>query len=956
MVDKTILHYKIVKKLGEGGMGVVYLAEDNKLKRQVAIKFLPQHIAANSDERRRFEIEAQAAASLNHPSIATIHAIEEADDILFLVMEYIEGDELKQVIAQRHLSQNEIMDYAIQICKGLQAAHEKEVIHRDIKSSNIMITNKGDIKIMDFGLAKFRGSTQITKAGTTVGTAAYMSPEQIKGEETNHCSDIWSFGVVLYEMLTGILPFKGDYEQAVTYAILNEEPELKAFPEDTAEELLQIVRKTLNKNPHDRYQDIEEVLIELKELVGSTQSMQIPQSKTINDKKSVIGLKVLFPAVVILILLFFTGYKYITYQKQLNRAREIILPQITQLVDDMAWTGEGPESWKAFALSNQVNDYLDGDPFFEKLQSKYTVYTRFFTNPAGADVYIKSYGSPDSAWYHVGQTPVDSVRLPISSVRIKIEKPGYETLDDIIWIWTSFKSYQYDLTAKGGIPAGMVKVYGPKDLGNFLMDRYEVTNREYKKFVDEGGYTKKEYWKYDIIRDGKVIPWEKAIQLFTDKTGVAGPATWEVGDYPKGMDNYPVAGISWYEAAAYAQFAGKSLPTFRHWHFVANLSLQAEIIPLSNLSGSGMKPVGSSQSMNRFGVYDLAGNVREWCWNEIVNVEKKYILGGGWNDPDYTFHDDVAQSPLNRTATNGFRCIKYSSSSVKSEDLFKPITRKWRDYSNEKPVSDKRYLDLKHVYAYAKLPLNAKIEYIDDSFDEWIKQKVTIDAAYNNEKINLYCFLPRNSKPPFQTIIYFPGSGSRETISSKKLRDMRQIDFFPKSGRAVIYPVYKGTYERFVQDDIWEYPTLTRDLFIKWVQDFQRIVDYLETREDIDHNKLSYYGFSMGGFVSPLILSNEYRLKTAILYVAGLSSRQYLPEVDPLNFVPRVTLPVLMLNGKYDDAVPLETSQKPFYENLGTPVAHKKWIVYDNGHSVPRQELIKESLNWLDKYLGAVQK
>ena len=185
---------------------------------------------------------------------------------------------------------------------------------------------------------------------------------------------------------------------------------------------------------------------------------------------------------------------------------------------------------------------------------------------------------------------------------------------------------------------------------------------------------------------------------------------------------------------------------------------------------------------------------------------------------------------------------------------------------------------------------------------------------------------------------------------------MRQIDFFPKSGRAVIYPVYKGTYERFVQDDIWEYPTLTRDLFIKWVQDFQRIVDYLETREDIDHNKLSYYGFSMGGFVSPLILSNEYRLKTAILYVAGLSSRQYLPEVDPLNFVPRVTLPVLMLNGKYDDAVPLETSQKPFYENLGTPVAHKKWIVYDNGHSVPRQELIKESLNWLDKYLGAVQK
>ena len=183
MIGKNILHYKILEKLGEGGMGVVYLAEDSKLKRQVAIKFLPHHIAANSDERKRFEIEAQAAAALNHPNIATIHAIEETDDDLFLVMEYIPGKHLKDAIKDPSVSPlakeglRGVLDVAIQIAKGLQAAHKKGIVHRDIKSANIMSKEDGHVKIMDFGLAKFRGSAQLTQIGTTVGTAAYMSPE-----------------------------------------------------------------------------------------------------------------------------------------------------------------------------------------------------------------------------------------------------------------------------------------------------------------------------------------------------------------------------------------------------------------------------------------------------------------------------------------------------------------------------------------------------------------------------------------------------------------------------------------------------------------------------------------------------------------------------------------------------------------------------------------------------------
>ncbi|MEJ2050606.1 MAG: serine/threonine-protein kinase [Calditrichota bacterium] len=216
MIGKKILHYRIIKELGRGGMGVVYLADDTKLSRQVAIKFLPGEFTGNSEERARFLVEAKAAASLNHPHIATIYAIEEADGHLFMVMEYIEGQELKEIIKSEIPNLQTAINYATQIAEGLQAAHEKGIIHRDIKSSNIMITPKGQVKIMDFGLAQVAGiGTELTKEDTTLGTAAYMSPEQAQGEFVDNRADIWSFGVVLYEMLTGRLPFTGTYEPKI---------------------------------------------------------------------------------------------------------------------------------------------------------------------------------------------------------------------------------------------------------------------------------------------------------------------------------------------------------------------------------------------------------------------------------------------------------------------------------------------------------------------------------------------------------------------------------------------------------------------------------------------------------------------------------------------------------------------------------------------------------------------
>jgi len=276
LIGKTILHYKIIEKLGEGGMGVVYLADDTKLKRQVAIKFLPKHIASNSDERKRFEIEAQAAAALNHSSISHIYAIEEVDEEMFIVMEYIDGQELKEKISKESITIDEGIKIATQIAEGLQAAHKKGIVHRDIKSANIMSTEDGQVKIMDFGLAKIRGGIQLTKEQSTLGTAAYMSPEQARGEDVDQRTDIWSFGVVLYEMLTGKLPFKGDYEQAVTYAIVNENPDpISEIRQDLPDELNTIVNKCLEKGSENRYQHTDDILVDLRKIVKESETKEI---------------------------------------------------------------------------------------------------------------------------------------------------------------------------------------------------------------------------------------------------------------------------------------------------------------------------------------------------------------------------------------------------------------------------------------------------------------------------------------------------------------------------------------------------------------------------------------------------------------------------------------------------------------------------------------------------------
>ncbi len=355
MIGTTILHYKILEKLGEGGMGVVYKAEDTKLKREVAIKFLPQHISANEEERKRFEIEAQAAASLNHPNISTIYSIENSDTEVFIVMEYIDGIELKDKIKSAPITTNEAINLAIQIAEGLEAAHKKGIVHRDIKSQNIMITNDGKVKVMDFGLAKMKGGSQLTKAGSTLGTLAYMAPEQAKGEEVDQQSDIWSFGVVLYEMLTGKMPFAGDYDAAIVYNILNDEPLLDNIQDSV---LRLILKKCLMKDKANRYSSIGELLKDLridKQISGEKQTEKIEVKK----KKSRLPVFII-SGVTLVILAIAAYFIFSNSEKKIENLPPMKTTRLTSFVGqeyDPALSPDGKSI--AFSWNGEHQDNFD---------------------------------------------------------------------------------------------------------------------------------------------------------------------------------------------------------------------------------------------------------------------------------------------------------------------------------------------------------------------------------------------------------------------------------------------------------------------------------------------------------------------------------------------------------------------------------------------------------------------
>jgi len=963
--------YKIIDVVGKGGMGIVYKAEDIKLKRNVALKFLPPELTKDKEAKDRFVIEAQAAAALSHPNICTIHEIDEEEGKSFIAMEYVEGESLKNKIDRGPIAIQEAVDIAFQIAEGLEEAHNKEIIHRDIKSANIMINAKSQAKIMDFGLAKVKGGTLLTRAGTTLGTVAYMSPEQARGEEVDQRTDIWSLGIVLYEMLSGQLPFMGDREASILYSVVHEDAKpVTAWNPAIPSDLQHIVDRAIKKKPEARYESASDLL---KDLQKYKDSLKAEESGAFSWRSFIRKLRkpiIAVPSLLVIAFIVIAAIWYFNRQAKIRWARNEAIPQIEKLIDEVFNTTQwGRKRILAYSLAQDVERYISDDPKLKDLWPRISRKGTIETNPPGAKVYIKEYSSFQSDWEYLGVTPLNEIRLPSVYLRWKFEKEGCETVHAMA---ATGQKISRTLDTQGNIPSGMIRVKGQKiseeigTIDDFFIDRYEVTNKQFKEFVDSGAYQKKEYWNYKFIKEGKEVSWEEAMSQFVDATGRPGPSTWQASDFPDGQDDFPVSGISWYEAVAYADFRGKNIPSMYHWKVAAGfyesdfVYFPSQLIPLSNFNGKEPARVGSYNGMTSFGAIDMAGNVREWCWND--SVVGKIICGGAWNDINYMYGRSQLP-PFDRSPRNGFRCVVYLEENEILDAVFAPLkSAVVRDYYKVKPVSDDVYKVYLSHFQYDRSALNPVIESIDESSADWVKEKITFDAAYGNERMTAYLFRPKNAAPPFQTVILFPGTDVIDQKNSENLNS-GWFDFFIKDGRAVMCPIYKGTFERNdgLTDDIITPTEATQyayaEYVVKWVKDFKRSLDYLETRPEIDNDRLAYYGTSWGGDMGNIILAVEGRVKVGILRLGGLFwDGIFLPEVDEINYVSRIKVPVLMLNGRYDSVFPYETTVKPMFDLMGTPEEHKDLKLYETDHFIPRNEFIRESMNWLDKYLGPVNK
>jgi tRNA A-37 threonylcarbamoyl transferase component Bud32 len=945
--------YAIEREIGRGGMAVVYLAEDLKHHRRVAIKVLQPGLAATLGTER-FLREIETVASLQHPHILPLYDSGEADTFLYFVMPYVEGENLRDRLkGEEQLDVDEALRLTREIADALAYAHRQGLVHRDIKPGNVLLS-EGHAIVADFGIARAlaeAGGEELTATGMSVGSPRYMSPEQaIHGREIDSRSDIYSLGCVLYEMLVGQPPFAHATPQAsLMRRAVERPPGPRSLRPDVPEAVDAAVTRALAPLPDDRYGNVKEFSAALGAAAGAVSRLP-GRSRAI-----------WVAAVATLVVLA------VAWLVSARQGRGGGLEAVAALAEVEALIGDNSYA-EAYRRAKEITPDVSDDSLRNEIWSAVTVSGPISSEPPGAAVWMRPYNSTGADWDSVGVTPLE-LRAPRGAVRLRLELEGYPTRHIVTREWGGhFSAEDLVLDPVGSIPDGMTRVRGGQfsvwlpsleqleiELPDYFIDAYEVTNRQFKEFVDAGGYQDQKYWTEPFAGDGREIAWKAGIAEFTDRTGRPGPSKWEVGSYPSGEGDLPVGGVSWYEAAAYARFVGKELPTVYHWYWAAYPPYGDFILPRSNFSRNGAAPGGRYDGISRWGAYDMAGNVREWCYN--ATGEKRFLLGGGWDDPAYMFTDANAQSPLDRSATNGIRLMKVLDE--KNLEVARgPIERPSRDYFSEDPVSDEIFDVYLRMYAYDAVPLKSVTEG-SDTTDLWVREEISMDAAYGGERLTVFLYVPRSRPPPYQTVLYFPGSNVIGAATNQSVdRYVHTFDFFLKSGRALIYPVFKGTFARSTElrSDIQDESTLWREHVIAWARDVGRSIDYLETRDDIALEKgIGYFGFSWGSAVAPIMLAIDERFRAAVLLSGGLLQHPTQPEVDPFNFLPRVWVPTLMINVPNDFFYPLESAQRPMFHYLGTAGTVKDSVLVDGGHLPPLNVVTRETLDWFDRYLGPVE-
>ena len=962
--DTLAGRFTIVRFVARGGMGEVYEAQDLVLHTRIALKTILPSFAKDPTSLERFHREVLLTRRITHPNVCRIYELystqtPSGEPLHFLTMEFLEGETLTERLRRDGpMGTAELLPILRQVSAALDAAHAEGVVHRDFKTSNVMLVARGgdDTRsgerravVTDFGIARSLwaepgAADKVTGVGL-LGTPEYMAPEQVTGGEVGPPADIYALGVVLYEALTGKTPFPGATPLECAVRRVNERP---TAPRELLPRLdpdwNRAILRCLEQDPARRFSTAGDLVRFLDQPGASRRHRFLAFATAI--------------AVILAIGSAAAAWRLGLFGPRHDEQwlHSEVIPELHRLTDS-------DQLLAAQLLAMKADAELAGNPSLRRAWRSFATEATIRSEPSGARVSIRDYRGTDPVWHLLGTTPF-TIPFPFDFFRARLELEGHRTAELAANPWTFDQPIPLDRQDAHGddllrVPGGR---FGPGKqddalrLGDFLIDKYEVTNRRYKAFVDAGGYQRREFWRHPFVRNGHTLTWEQAVALFRDRTGRPGPSSWELSNYLPGQDGYPVGGLSWYEAAAFAAFEGRDLPTVYHWKEAAGFPAAGRIIPASNFAGKGPTPVGQHQGISMWGALDMAGNAREWCFNEGAgDLVGRVIAGGAWDEPTYNFlNDRFVQSPWDRSPTNGLRLVTYLTTEANLERAREPVVRTVRDYSKEKPAGDAEFGVYRRLFDYDPGPLQEVIEARETGTD-WVRERITFDAAYPGARVVAYLFLPRRSPPPYQTIVYFPGAAALELKSVDD--DLAFPDFILRSGRAVILPIYRGTYERRKESDAKPWAPVKsvayRDAVIRWTQDLRRTIDYLETREDIDRKRLGYFGFSWGGRLGGLIPAVEPRLRVAVLHVAGLRAEWSLPEADPFNFLARVKIPTLMLNGRYDPTFGIESVQAMF-RGLGTPSDLKRQVIYEAGHFVPRDQLIKETIDWYDRHLGPV--
>jgi eukaryotic-like serine/threonine-protein kinase len=1015
--------FEIVKMLGAGGMGEVYLAKDLRLNRMVALKILPSDSAVDINANRRFLREAQAAAALEHPNICTTHEIGEQDGLSFIVMQYVEGETLAAKITAGSLKPSDALDIAMQVAAALSEAHARNIVHRDIKPANIIVAANNQVKVLDFGLAKrlvFDATetessfkTILSQPGMIMGTVSYMSPEQIRGQEIDTRSDIWSLGVCLYEMLFGKTPFTGENSVEKLAAILYKEPEK---PLETPAELKKILARALEKEPAGRYQTAAEMIADLRHLrqemefaeqlqihatsgttdkeIHETLAQFLSENPTIAIHTSAAQTRAMsagngwkkFAFYGLLTAVIGVGALFWWKSYRLGQARENL-----KKVEELA---RAEKNFEAYDLAMSVSDVLPADETLEKLLPTISDWLSVGSAPDGAKVYLRRFQPGRDGKFPerqlVGETPLKDLRIARGNYILQIEKPGFAPVERTIsgtipriggsFIETPPLKIEARLVEKDKLPPKMVFVPGGEyslvnwsrsteskvRLDDYFIDKYEVSNAEFKEFITAGGYWKKEFWRVPITKDGKPIPLEDALQLFRDRTGLPAPRSWTNQNFADGKADFPVTDITWYEAAAYAEFRGKSLPTIFQWEKAARdgaFDPRYNAMPWgfirqgettdnrANFRGIGTVAVGANEfGMSPFGAFNMAGNVSEWNLNQ--SSEGFVTSGGAWNDLAYSFGDHGEYPGLYSENRIGFRCA-LNTDRARDQGAEKIPPAETPDY---KPSTESEFRIWRSHYEYDKKPLNAKVVETTET-DAWTREKTTFTGE-GGETAIAYLYLPKNYPRPLQVLHYVPPGDVVRGLRSLPDSIEMFVAPFIKSGRAVFAVVLRGYVQRPFPPNYALPDNSTvefRKQMVNWITDLRRGVDYLETRDDLNKDKIGFLGISNGANVGLVLTAIEARYKTLVFESAGLEKdfRTRINETSPIKFASQIRTQKLVINGRYDETFPLNTDAKPLFKLLREP---KKIILYDGGH-IPTVEFFVPTVNnWLDETLGNVVK